>query len=406
MIGIPVSFFRRKRRVSLILGLASLVLCLAILQSEYLWIGPPFDDLSRFVYRIAFFIVMPFRVFVVPFFPKVDHHWTLAHHLVATIGAPWFYYAVYRQVRRFIARRKALTFHRQELVRDSLIDRRQFLTRSATGSFGLAVTGFTGYSTLVEPQSLSVERYTVPIQDLPPRFEGLRIVQLSDTHYGPYTAGSFIERVLARAQELNPDFIALTGDYVHFTQRAIPEGLNLFEPLRARYGVVAVLGNHDHWENGPACTSALESVGIPCIDNKRLFLTAKGLSDSEDFGDSICIGGVGDLWEDRVQFEQALRGASPITPRIVLSHNPDTAELIQQHQRVDLMLSGHTHGGQISLPKYGPPVLPSKFGRKYLGGLCEGPRCRVIVSRGVGLAGVPLRFRVQPEIVEITLQRA
>jgi predicted MPP superfamily phosphohydrolase len=96
-------------------------------------------------------------------------------------------------------------------------------------------------------------------------------------------------------------------------------------------------------------------------------------------------------------------------PRLLLSHNPDAAEdprFLRARHRVDLMLSGHTHGGQVRLPVVGAPVIPSKYGQKYAAGLVQGPRCPVYVSRGLGLSGLPVRFGVPPEIVLFELQRA
>ena len=119
----------------------------------------------------------------------------------------------------------------------------------------------------------------------------------------------------------------------------------------------------------------------------------------------LSIGGVGDLWEDAVDFERALGGCPTGTPRLLLSHNPDVAEQLPAGADVDLMLSGHTHGGQVRLPLFGSPFVPSRFGDKYAGGLVRGPRCRVLVSRGVGATVLPMRFGVRPEIVLLTLHR-
>ena len=112
---------------------------------------------------------------------------------------------------------------------------------------------------------------------------------------------------------------------------------------------------------------------------------------------------MGDLWEDRVSFNDALAGVPEDMPRIVLSHNPDVAETMPAGFRVDLMCAGHTHGGQVWVPTLGTPIVPSRYGSKYAGGLVQGPHCRVLVSRGVGMAILPVRFRVRPELVVIDL---
>jgi predicted MPP superfamily phosphohydrolase len=404
MIGIPVSYFQRKNRIYLLLACASVCLALAILQSEFLWLKPPLDEIGRTLYKSAFFVVLPFRVLVAFVLPRIDHHWSLLHHLISTLGAPFFYYAVFRVAKRLVGYFRAKKL-RVERPLDSLFDRRQFLARSAAGSFGIAVGGVAGYSAIVEPGELAIRNYEIPIRDLPDRFDGFRIVQISDTHYGPYTSASFIRKVLDRANELSPDLFVLTGDYVHFTPRAIPLGTELFKMLKCNLGAVAVLGNHDHWEGANACKEGLHKAGVQTIDNSRVFLSAAGLSDAPLDRDSLCIAGLGDLWEDRVSFDEALRDVPRSTPCIVLSHNPDAAELVRKNDRVDLMLSGHTHGGQIRLPRIGAPIAPSQFGKKYLGGMCHGPNCPVVVSRGIGLAGIPLRFQVPPELVQISLRQ-
>jgi predicted MPP superfamily phosphohydrolase len=121
------------------------------------------------------------------------------------------------------------------------------------------------------------------------------------------------------------------------------------------------------------------------------------------------VGGVGDLWEDTTDLAVALSDVSVDCPRILLSHNPDFAEQADTFSadlRVDLQISGHTHGGQVQLPVVGAPMVPSRYGGKYAGGLVEGPRWPVIVSRGVGMAILPVRFGVEPEVGLIQLVRS
>jgi predicted MPP superfamily phosphohydrolase len=283
--------------------------------------------------------------------------------------------------------------------------RRAFLVRSASGAVALGGSGLGTYGVVWEPQHLRTRHYNPAIQNLPSSLDGLRILQISDTHYGPLMPMSFLKHVVAQANALKPDVIVLTGDYVHRTPRAIDDGIGVFEGLKSRLGTVAVLGNHDHWEGTAECVAAFERIGIPLIDNDRLFLTANGFS-QEERNDAICVAGVGDMWADEVSMEKALMGVRATMPRILLSHNPDVAETMDARYRVDLMVSGHTHGGQVRLPYLGTPIVPSLYGSKYAGGLCKAPHCPVIVSRGIGLAVLPVRFRVAPEIGLITLRAA
>jgi len=155
-----------------------------------------------------------------------------------------------------------------------------------------------------------------------------------------------------------------------------------------------VLGNHDHWESAPLCRSGLSAAGIEQLDNAGVWLRR------EDSRIRLC--GVGDLWTDRQHASLAIGDATERDAVIMLSHNPDFAENLKD-RRVGLMLSGHTHGGQVFLPGYGAPIVPSRFGQKYLGGLVQGPLCQVFVSRGIGTSGPPIRFSSRPEIVHLTL---
>jgi predicted MPP superfamily phosphohydrolase len=272
---------------------------------------------------------------------------------------------------------------------------------------GVAGSSAAGVKALaVDPYRLTVRRYRVPIAGLPRSLEGLRIVQFSDPHVGPRTPMSFLKRAVEQAADLRPDLVALTGDYIHHDIRQIAPAAELLAPL-ASLGVpcVGVLGNHDWYGDGPRTGEALSAVGVRMLDNTRVYLTSDRELTDDARGAALCLAGVGDLTTDRVAFGEALMGVPHDVPRVLLSHQPDVAEMAQPH-RVDLMLCGHTHGGQVRLPLLGAPIIPSRFGQKYEGGLVAGPWCPVVVSRGVGMSGLPIRFGVPPEIVEITLARA
>ena len=294
----------------------------------------------------------------------------------------------------------------------ALRSRRRFLTNALTVGGPTLVGGTLIDSACRQPQSLSLARYTVPIQDLPPSLDGLRLVQISDTHLGPRVSRELIQHALDRAIALRPDVFALTGDYVHC-------GLEWLEPaaqqlaclVRTGIPTIAVRGNHDWFNDGRRMGSLLQAAGIRVIDNDRLFLTRADTSITlrdNATQDSLCIAGLGDLRQHLVDPDTALRGVPPSMPRIVLAHNPDTAEhpsiTRAGSHRIDLMLSGHTHGGQVHIPGLGTGAgMVSTYGEKYAVGLVQGPACRVLITRGVGMSLVPFRFMVPPEIVEITL---
>jgi len=292
------------------------------------------------------------------------------------------------------------------------LSRRVFLARVSAGSAALGSAGTVVKATVIDPFDLRVVRYTVPIRNLPRALDGLRIAHLSDWHVGLRVPLEVLEGATRLALELKPDLIALTGDYVHSNIAQLDALRRVLEPLvapdAARYGVVGVLGNHDYYAGADAVAGALREMGVSMIDNDRLFLMPDGLTGSSD--EALCVAGLADPWMDVPVQEEALGGVNRRTPRIVLCHQPDVAEHFGWKApgapRADLLLCGHTHGGQVRAPFLGTPIVPSRYGQRYAGGLVEGPHFPVIVSRGIGMSLLPIRFGVPPEVGEITLVRA
>lgn len=396
---------KRYRIVVSRLLFAGFALFLLTAQSEFMLLPAFFDPLARLLYRLAYFVVFPFRMLVMQVLPPINHAFSGAHVFVATMGTPWLFWLLWRCGRLLDAllRRR---FRDRNMEAPLNLDRRQFLARSLGGTLGIAAGG-TAYAAAMEiTEHVYVRNYERIIDGLPEALDGLKLVQVSDTHYGPYVSLRYLAGVVEQVNSLRGDVIVLTGDYVHLTPRAIPDGVGILGKLEARLGRVGVLGNHDHWRGAAACRSEFNRIGVPLIDNRRLYLTPEGLSELLLPGKSLCIGGVGDLWTDEVSEGKALGDVPPDVPRILLSHNPDVAEYLAPMIRVDLMLAGHTHGGQIVLPMVGPIESTTEFGEKYLGGICHGPHCPVIVSRGIGVTRIPLRIGAPPEICQIVLRKS
>ncbi len=298
------------------------------------------------------------------------------------------------------------------------LSRRRVLFDAALGGVGLAAGAALVRGVITEPWDLVVRRYTIPLHDLPRGLEGYRIVQISDTHLGPRIPASYVRAAVEMARSLKPDLVALTGDYIHMGVKYQDTAAALFAPLAqgARaLPVVGTLGNHDWWGDGPAMSLALSRVGVNMIDNARVYLRASDRAivyEAPEGGNGLCIAGFGDLREHMIDPWGTLGPVPRDMARVVLAHNPDSAEEMEfAHRappRLDLMISGHTHGGQFNLPVIGTPgaFIPSRYGGKYAGGLVQGPHCRVLVSRGVGMSIFPMRLGVPPELVEITLTRA
>ncbi|MBL4590700.1 MAG: metallophosphoesterase [Phycisphaerales bacterium] len=288
--------------------------------------------------------------------------------------------------------------------------RRAFVARSTLGGLGAVAAGAAGYATLIEPWQLKVRNYTVKIEGLDPRLDGFRIAHVSDTHLGPRILTKHIVEAYQMAIDLEPDLIVHTGDHVHDGVDGIDEAAVLCSTMveAVPLGMVGTLGNHDWWGDGDRLSGALSDVGVRMIDNARVFLSPNRELVSEPVAGALAIVGLGDLTDHEVLVGQAFDGIDPMMPRLVLAHNPDTAEIGEltnaDSPRVDLMLSGHTHGGQVRIPFLGTPIVPSRFGQKYAGGLVDGPAFRVLISRGIGMSMLPVRIGVPPEISVITLR--
>lgn len=272
------------------------------------------------------------------------------------------------------------------------ITRRQFLRRlAAAGSLGLVAS----YPVLIERCIVLTNIYRIPVPFLPEAFRGFRIVQLTDLHYGPLVPLWLIERVVRRAVGLRPDLIVCTGDYVHEKRsaRQIDTVWPVLAKLSAPHGVFSVLGNHDHWADTERSLHWLRETGQD-LRHRAVKIERNGAG--------IWLAGAGDYWEDHRNLDLLLAAIPVGACRIVLAHNPDTADT-SYDGRVDLMISGHTHGGQVDIPFIGTPVLPVQ-NKAYNYGLKRSPKGeRVFISKGIGWAIYPVRFNCYPEIAVLEL---
>jgi hypothetical protein len=260
------------------------------------------------------------------------------------------------------------------------------------------------YARHVEPTWLEVNRLEVPVADLPAAFDGFRVVQLSDLHCSSKVGPEFIDEAIDLALAERPDVIAVTGDFIHHGFRHIPQAAAHVRRLSAPHGVFAVLGNHDysirnalglrrHRHLHQAVADALAAEGVRVLRNETISLEREGTA--------LDLSGVDDLWSRTCDLDRAWAGCEPDRPRVVLAHNPRTVEHLAG-RRCDLMLSGHTHGGQIDLPRLGRVVLGRKA-RRYAAGMYELPGTCLYVNKGVGF-GWRLRYNVRPEVAVLTLR--
>ena len=265
---------------------------------------------------------------------------------------------------------------------------------------GVALVGATGVAR--ETTQIEVRRRNLPLKDLPPELSGLKIALLADLHRGPAVSQGFLEEVLERVNSLNPDIILMPGDFVSKSRSYFPDLEVALGRLSPNIGSFATLGNHDIWEGREEAMAALASAGVHTLQNRSLFLSPqRQLSDQPNGG--LCLTGVDDLWSGEPDLKLALESVPQNIPVILLSHNPDLAESEEAKDfRVDLQVSGHTHGGQIVLPGIGALATASRYGTKYLSGWNEGPYWPVYTTVGVGTSSIPVRVGASPEIVVFT----
>lgn len=273
------------------------------------------------------------------------------------------------------------------------LTRRSFVKLSA-----VAAGGFALYAGEVARHELSVEQHTLHLPRLPEAFRGMRVVQISDFHYAEFSEGWFLREVVDRVNRLKPDMVVLTGDFVSYgplpksyARRHAGPGAEILSKIECplRY---AIMGNHDCMVGEQYVTGPLRENGISVLVNQAVPLERKR--------QRLWLAGLDSADQGKSRPEQAIprAGGEPI---IVLAHEPDILPEIAKY-KVDLMLSGHTHGGQVRLPFWGAVVLPP-LGKKYVEGSYQYGATQLYVNRGIGTVGAPFRLNCPPEITVLTL---
>jgi uncharacterized protein len=288
-----------------------------------------------------------------------------------------------------------------DVLPKSTISRRRFLQLSALAAGG----GLVAYSGFWDRHYLEVIEQTIRLRRLRDALHGLRIAQVSDIHYDEYAEPSFIREVVRRINTLHPDVVVLTGDFVtdglqprHVSARLSYPCAEILSGIQCPYRF-ATLGNHDTLVGWETVVDALKGHGIPTLLNNYLPF--------ERDGARLWFSGIRSSTEDFPELHEAMPAlAAPNEPIILLAHEPDYAFHVAKYG-IDLMLSGHTHGGQIRLPVFGTPgtVLP-RGGRFFVRGYFNVGPLQLYVNRGIGTVTVPIRVRCPPEITLFTLQPA
>ncbi len=280
------------------------------------------------------------------------------------------------------------------------LTRRRFLAGGAITAAALSL-----YSGELERHALTVVRQKISISNLPAAFHGFTIAQISDIHYRDFNEPYFVEHAVNLVNSLQPDLVALTGDFI--TAHRVPGASNqtaasdanecasILSGIRCPLRFCS-LGNHDT-VNVQGVLRALRTHGLTALDNEFVAVDLKG--------DRLWIAGLADAYLDVPNIAKAIPKRKPSEPVVLLGHEPDFADTVAQYHPVNLMLAGHTHGGQIRLPLLPAMFLPA-MGVKYVSGLYPVGRTQLYVNRGLGTMHLPFRLNCPPELTLLTLQPA
>jgi predicted MPP superfamily phosphohydrolase len=240
---------------------------------------------------------------------------------------------------------------------------------------------------------IEVTRHEVFLETLPPELDGYRIAFLTDTHVASFVRRDFYRAIHEQVRAFDPDLILLGGDFITFERHIDLMASVIAGELQARDGVYAILGNHDYWAGGEKVVAAMSAKGVRFLINKSVDIRGMTLA------------GIDEVYRGKPDLDAAFAHADPKRPILAVSHHPDIIDLVDADgRRVDLLVCGHTHGGQIRLPFFGPIVVPSHHEGRYASGFHRVGRVLLYVSRGIG-AIPPVRILCRPEIATFTLRR-
>ncbi len=244
----------------------------------------------------------------------------------------------------------------------------------------------------VETLHIDVTQNDVYLQDLPGELDGLRIVQLSDLHLGPFVPESLIERAVEAANKCNADYVVVTGDFVSQSSDYADKCMEIIAKLTPKRGVYLVAGNHDYSRGIEATHKSASKYGLTLLENN-----------SRKLSPGLYIAGIDDEGEGHADAESTFKDIPEGAATVVITHEPQTARFVQD--REVLVLTGHTHGGQIGIPYITRKFMDKHFG--FRSGWYQQGKAKLYVNRGIGFNGmIPMRFRCNPEVSVFTLHPA
>jgi uncharacterized protein len=246
-----------------------------------------------------------------------------------------------------------------------------------------------------EVYDLEVTRHEVIVPDLPEVFQGYRIAFMTDTHVASFMRRNFYREIVGQSNRFDPDLVLFGGDFVTWNRHIPLMAELLITDLQARDGIYAVLGNHDYWADADSVIAALTARDVRFLVNRSVKIK-RGQ-------DAIHVVGIDEIYRGKPDYVAAFGDVDRNRPCIAVSHHPDVVERLGE-RRVDLLLCGHTHGGQIRAPFFGAIVIPSRHEGRYDEGFFRLQKVLMYVSRGVGSIP-PIRILCKPELALFTLVR-
>jgi uncharacterized protein len=247
-----------------------------------------------------------------------------------------------------------------------------------------------------------VHRVDLPLIKLSPELDGLKIIQISDLHLGSFYSREPLLDALLTINNLQPDLIFITGDFVNFNPKEMDFGFDIMEKMKAKHGIYACLGNHDHYMSQPDhqyLLSFFDDSPVQLLNNENTVLNINGknlnIAGVDNYGSRQTFG----------DFDKALAGLNNTDPTLLLCHDPTNWDkFLRGKSDVDVTFSGHTHGGQLGFDIMGKHYSPVTWAYKQYAGLYHDSDQYLYVNRGLGMSGPPIRLGVNPEITLFTLK--
>ncbi len=310
-------------------------------------------------------------------------------------------FAAFQFLRRKHRQRMSDSIENDSVENDSIeavdLSRRRFLKMALSAAAAMPFAA-SFYGVVAARFGKVVERVTVPIRDLPPELDGLTIVQMSDIHVGLFMSESRVREFVEIANNLKPDIVALTGDFLASRRDQVPPFMNAISGLQTKYGVFGCLGNHDEYAHSERLLAReFDRVGFKMLRNENRLIDVAGARLNVIGVDFIGKNNNGE------KLKSALDGISLEGTTLLLCHSPYPFDQAAS-MGIDLMLSGHTHGGQITLALGDFLLTPARLATVFLSGLFRIHDSHLYVNRGLGTTGPPIRIGAPPEITHITLK--